>query len=249
MIVKILASGSDGNMIYVQSGETQLLVDIGISKTKAEKVLLQNDIVPHEIKAIFVTHEHGDHIRGLVLANKYMIPVWATEGTWKEIEGIDGSLKRIVKAGEGVPCSTAVHTVITPFVVSHDAYEPVGYVIENAEHKLSICLDTGTVTDSMIEAMMDSSIYVFECNHDTDMLQMSMYAQSVKARIASDIGHLSNMVAARALARLVKGRGEQIYLTHMSKSNNLAALALGTVMRELRRKGLMMGKDFFMEVV
>lgn len=249
MKVDILASGSGGNCIALRSGETTILVDVGIAKTKIEKRLLEVGIRADEINAIFLTHAHKDHTKGLPIANKYRIPVYTSEEEWKDIDGVDKELINVVhNFYEGW---TETNLYITPFRTHHDAFESVGYAIEDLDtrKKISICLDTGIVDSDMLEVMKDSDIYIIESNHDPSMVETSKYPDSVKARILSDIGHLSNEQTANALSKLVRGKGEQIYLTHLSKSNNLPVLAEMTVKRALAKKGFKPGKHYEIEVI
>lgn len=250
MKIDILASGSGGNCIAVRSGSTVILIDAGIPKTKIEKRLLDAGIRPDEIAGIFITHAHGDHIKGLPLASKYRIPVYAAEGEWKDIHGVDEELHSSLSPGDFVRFDFygKGKPEITAFRTHHDAYDPLGYVIEG-EKKVSICLDTGHVDSDMLEAMRGSDVYIIEANHDPDLVAVSDYPDSVKARILSDFGHLSNQQAAGALAKLVQGRGERIYLTHLSRQNNHPAIARATVEAALRRKGFVNGKHYFCEVV
>lgn len=250
MQINILAGGSGGNCIAIQSVETTILIDAGIPKTKIERRLLEAGIRPDKIDAILITHAHKDHIQGLSLANKYHIPVYAGEGEWRDIRTVDDDLRCIIAKDKGVyepiPFDMCEFAVI-PFGTHHDAFDPLGYNVV-ADQKVSICLDTGHVDDEMIEAMSGSDIYIIEANHDPDLVAVSEYPESVKARILSDRGHLSNEQAAEALAKLVQGRGEQIYLTHLSKNNNLPALAANAVKLALKRKGYEEGKHYHLEV-
>jgi phosphoribosyl 1,2-cyclic phosphodiesterase len=247
MKVDILASGSQGNCIALRSGETTILVDAGIAKTKIEKRLLEVGIRPDSIAAILITHAHGDHVKGLPLANKYKIPVFAAENEWKSIKAIDQDLKWSFVSGNDINLE---NFFIESFKTHHDAYDPVGYVISDDEgYKCSICLDTGHVDDEMIGAMEFSNVYIIESNHEPKMVEVSDYPNSVKARIISHVGHLSNEQTAEALSKLVLGIGEQIYLTHLSSNNNLPALAEATTKRALFKKGLKPNKDYFLEVI
>ncbi|PAE21990.1 MBL fold metallo-hydrolase [Bacillus sp. 7504-2] len=248
MKVNILASGSGGNCIALTSGNSTILVDAGIAKTKIDKRLVEVGIQPMNVRAIFITHAHGDHIKGLPLANKYNIPVFASEGEWKDIQVVEDHLKRVVKSGNGIDFKDIFY--IEPFNTHHDAYEPLGYSVYDYEgNRCSICLDTGHVDDEMISAMEFSSIYIIEANHEPNMVEVSDYPNSVKARILSDNGHLSNMQTAEALSRLVSGHGERIYLTHLSSSNNMPKLAEMTVKKALFKKGLKAGEHYEIEVV
>lgn len=257
MKVDILAGGSGGNCIAIQSGDTTILIDAGIPKAKIERRLLDVGIRPDKIAAIFITHAHKDHVQGLPLANKYQIPVYAGEGEWKDIQGVDDGLKCIIRRASGLyePFAFDMGEFgVFPFPVHHDAYEPLGYVIccpneaLDEPAKVSICLDTGHIDRDVLDAMSDSDIYIIEANHDRDMVEASDYPARVKERILSDRGHLSNEQAADALAKLVQGHGERIYLTHLSKTNNLPALAANTVRLAMRRKGYEEGKHYHLEV-
>jgi phosphoribosyl 1,2-cyclic phosphodiesterase len=244
MKIDMLASGSGGNVIAVRSSSNTILVDVGIAKTKIEKRLLEVGIRPDSIDAILITHAHSDHVKGLPLANKYHIPVFASEGEWKSIKGVDPELKRIMTSKQYI-CNFDV----TAFKVHHDAFQPLGYsIVDNVGDKVSICLDTGKVDSEMIETMKYSNFFIIESNHEPAMLEHSNYPNSVKARILSDIGHLSNKQTANALAKLVKGGGEKIYLTHLSSSNNMPELAKLTTIRRLDKKGFKVNKDYEIQV-
>lgn len=249
MKVEILASGSGGNCIALRSGETTILIDAGIAKTKIEKQLVGVGIRPDEVQAIFITHAHKDHIKGLPLANKYRIPVYAGVDEWKTIPGVDEGLRRTIKAGERVGIGFTFS--VTAFDTHHDAMQPLGYVIEDVfnDTKCAVCLDTGHVDDYMLHAMQGCDIYIIEANHDPQMVEASDYPLSVQTRILSHIGHLSNQQTADALSKLIQGRGEQIYLTHLSHKNNLPALAQLTVERTLFGRKLRAGRDYNLEVI
>jgi phosphoribosyl 1,2-cyclic phosphodiesterase len=248
MKVDILASGSGGNCIALSSSQNTILVDVGIAKTKIEQRLMDVGIRPDSIVAILVTHAHGDHVKGLPLANKYKIPVYAAEGEWKSINGVDDDLKRPFKSGADINFDDNFY--IESFKTHHDALDSVGYVVSDYEgQKCSICLDTGHVDDEMISTMEYSNIYIIESNHEPNMVEVSNYPNSVKARILSHIGHLSNEQTAETLSKLINGLGEQIYLTHLSGSNNMPALAEMTTKRALAKKGFKAGIDYKIEVV
>ncbi|MET1177540.1 MBL fold metallo-hydrolase [Peribacillus simplex] len=244
MKVDILASGSGGNVIAVRSSGNTILVDVGIAKTKIEQRLLEVGIKPNEIDAILITHAHSDHVKGLPLANKYHIPVFASEGEWKSIKGVNEELRHIIDGNLLVSGFD-----VTTFNVHHDAFEPIGYaIVDKVGDKVSVCLDTGKVDSEMIEAMKYSEFFIIESNHDPVMLEHSNYPNATKARILSDIGHLSNAQTAEALTKLVKGVGEKIYLTHLSSTNNMSELAKLTTIRALAKKGNKVNEDYEIEV-
>jgi phosphoribosyl 1,2-cyclic phosphodiesterase len=251
MKVDILASGSSGNCIAVTSSEQIILIDAGIARTKIEKRLLAAGIRPDHIEGIFITHAHSDHVKGLPLANKFRIPVWATDGEWKGISGVDDELRRVAETRYGryeMIEFGGVH--VYPFKVHHDAYEPVGYVVEDdVGGRACIVLDTGHIDQEIIDMMEGQIIIIIEANHDPDMVPLCSRPDSIKARILSDIGHLSNEQTAAALQLVIRGRGEQIYLTHLSGENNTPQLAEMTVKAALRQRGFEAGKHYTIEVV
>jgi phosphoribosyl 1,2-cyclic phosphodiesterase len=252
MKVTIIASGSDGNCVHIKSGGIGILIDAGKWKRDIEKRLIAAGIIPgSDIQAIFITHAHNDHIRGLSLANKYTIPVFATEGEWKGISGVDHFLRReLVTIHSNYEMIELDGLYVYPFRTHHDALEPVGYAIEDdIGNRCCVVFDTGHIDSDMLE-MMEGNIYIVETNYDADMLENGPYADSLKARIMSeDRGHLSNDQTAAALSKLIRGKGEHIYLTHLSSTNNMAVLAEGVVKKSLKEKGFLAGTHYFLEVV
>ena len=252
MKVNIVASGSNGNCVHLQSAGTGILIDAGKWKRDIEKKLLEHGVnAATDIQAIFVTHAHGDHIRGLTLAKKYHIPVYATDGEWKKIGGVPTELQRTLETTHSKYDPVDIGILqIHPFRVHHDALEPVAYAIEDDdENRACVVFDTGHIDDEMLN-MMDGNIFIVEANHDIDMLKDGPYDDYLKDRIASPhVGHLSNDQTAEALAKLMRGTGEQIYLTHLSTTNNLPALAAGTVKAMLGRMGFREGRHYTLEVI
>jgi phosphoribosyl 1,2-cyclic phosphodiesterase len=252
MRVEIIATGSNGNCVFLQSGTTGILIDAGKWKRDLEKRLNERGINPvTDIQAICITHAHNDHVRGLSLANKYLIPVYATEGEWNGISGVADELRQTLETQHGSYGMVELGDLhIYPFKTHHDAYEPVGYAVEDDHgNRACIVFDTGHIDDDMLQ-MMEGNIYIVEANHDVDMLRSGDYAESLKARIEDKYrGHLSNDQTAAALAKLIKGRGERIFLTHLSSTNNISRLALLTVTDALRRKGFERGKHYTLEVI
>lgn len=252
MKVTIIASGSDGNCVHIKSGNTGILIDAGKWKRDIEKRLNEKGINPaSDIQAICITHSHSDHIRGLTLANKYSYPVYATEGAWQGISGVNDDLKHTLSTVYGKYESIKLADLfIYPFRTYHDAHEPVGYAIEDdIGNRCCVVFDTGKIDDYMLD-MMEGNIYVIEANHDEELLINGTYADNLKARILSeDRGHLSNLQTAAALKQLIKGSGEQIYLTHLSSSNNTAMHARVEIMRALMERGFKEGQHYKLEVI
>ncbi|MCM1569267.1 MAG: MBL fold metallo-hydrolase [Roseburia sp.] len=232
-----IASGSSGNCIYVGSDATHLLVDAGISGKRTESGLKSLGLSGKELDGILITHEHMDHISGLgVLARKYEIPVYATEGTIQAIKKcgaigrIDEGLFRRVQ--EDVKL-TIKDLVINPMRISHDAAQPVAYRIAYGNKKVGICTDLGVYNDYTVECLKGMDALLLEANHDVNMLQAGPYPYYLKQRILGDKGHLSNENSGRLLSRLLHDGLQAIVLGHLSKENNLPELAYEAVRMEI----------------
>ncbi|WP_243387199.1 MBL fold metallo-hydrolase [Bacillus kexueae] len=242
----VLASGSTGNAIYVESESHSFLVDAGLSGKQMEKLFSEIDRDIRSLDGIFVTHEHSDHIKGLgVLARKYEIPVYANEKTWNAMDGLIGEInldqKFIFQTGT-VKSFGAVD--IESFGVSHDAAEPMFFVFHCGGKKLTLITDTGYVSDRMKGVIRASDAFIFESNHDVEMLRMGRYPWNVKRRILSDVGHVSNEDAALAMADVISDNTKRIYLAHLSQDNNMKDLARMSVEQTLLNKGFGVGEQF-----
>lgn len=225
--MSVLASGSSGNATYVESDKGALLVDVGLTGKKMEGLFNQIDRKIEDLDGILVTHEHIDHIKGLgVLARKYKLPVYANENTWKAIERSDKKIpdeqKFIFNPYE---TKSLAGFDIESFNVSHDAIDPQFYIFHNDYKKLSLITDTGYVSDRMKGMIHGSDCFVFESNHDVDMLRMGRYPWKTKQRILSDMGHVSNEDAGYAMRDVITGSTKRIYLSHLSRDNNMKDLA------------------------
>ena len=242
----ILASGSTGNALYVESDEHSFLVDAGFSGKQMEALFGQIDRDISKLSGIFVTHEHSDHIKGIgVLARKYQLPVYANEKTWRAMEHSVGAIpteQKFVFNMETVKSFGAVD--IESFGVSHDAAEPMFYVFHHGGKKLVLITDTGYVSDRMKGTISNADVYIFESNHDVQMLRMGRYPWNIKRRILSDVGHVSNEDAALAMSDVVGDRTKQVYLAHLSMDNNMKDLAKMAVAQTLQERGLIVGEQF-----
>jgi phosphoribosyl 1,2-cyclic phosphodiesterase len=241
----VLASGSTGNAIYVETDRTSLLIDVGITGKQAEAALQEIGVNPAEVKAILVTHEHVDHIKGIgVLARRYDIPIYANEKTWAELDGQIGTIsekqRKLFEIGE---IKELEDLTIESFGISHDAAEPMGFCLFHGRKKLSVATDLGYVSSRIKETIRGADAYIFEANHDIEMLRMSQYPWNIKRRILSDVGHLSNEAAGEALSDFLQGQAERVFLAHLSKENNMMELAKLTVKNILEEKGLKVGDD------
>lgn len=245
MRFSVLASGSTGNAIYIETDRTSLLIDVGITGKQAEALLQEVGANPSNLQAILVTHEHVDHIKGVgVMARRYDIPIYANQKTWSELDGQIGTIaekqKMLFEIGESKELGDLT---IQSFGISHDAVEPMGFCLYHGNKKLSIATDLGYVSSKIKETIRGADAYIFEANHDVEMLRMSQYPWSIKRRILSDVGHLSNEAAGEALSDFLAGQAERVYLAHLSKENNMMELAKLTVKNVLEEKGLKVGDD------
>lgn len=240
----VLASGSSGNAIFVKTEKQNILVDAGLSGKAMEQLFKQINCCPSNLDAILVTHEHSDHIKGVgILARKYNLPVYANEKTWRAMEDGLGKLsieqKNIFRMEE---TKSFADLDIESFGVSHDAAEPMFYVFHHEGRKLSLITDTGYVSERMKGTIRESDVFIFESNHDMNMLRMGKYPWNVKRRILSDVGHVSNEDAGLALAEVIGTKETKIYLAHLSKDNNMKDLARLTVEQTLLQQGFPLSK-------
>ncbi|WP_408071035.1 MBL fold metallo-hydrolase [Butyrivibrio sp. JL13D10] len=232
-----LSSGSSGNSIYVGSDTTHILVDTGCSKKRIVEGLSKLDLSLDDIDAIFVTHEHSDHIAGLhTILKKHDIPVFATKGT---IQGIRNSDKkgemlssefREIRADEKV---SVKDIIINPMSIMHDALEPVGYRISYGNKKVAIATDLGCYDEYTVDCLKGLDAVLIEANHDVRMLQSGPYPYLLKKRILGEKGHLSNEKSGELLCRILHDNLKGILLGHLSKENNLPELAYETVRVEI----------------
>ena len=232
-------SGSNGNCIYVENDEESILVDCGISGKYLDECIREiNGKLP---SALLVTHEHIDHISGLgILMRKYNLPVFLTDKTLREIERfgklgkIDNSLFNIISPN--MPLNIGGFE-INPFSISHDAVDPVAYRIHSGKNKVAVATDMGYYNDYIVDNLMGLDAMLIEANHDVNMLECGTYSYSLKQRIRSKIGHLSNDDSAKLISKIVKDNTKNILLGHLSSDNNyheLARLTVESYLKEVR---------------
>lgn len=246
MQFSVLASGSSGNAFYIETKEHSFLVDAGLSCKKICQLFEQIGKDPANLDGIFVTHEHSDHIRGLgVMARKYKLPVYANERTWKAMEGLVGDIDTGQKFTFDLETVRSFGSLdVESFGVSHDAADPMFYIFRSGGKKLVLITDTGYVSDRMKAMIRDADVYIFESNHDVEMLRMGRYPWNVKRRILSDVGHVCNEDAALAMSEVVGDRTKRIYLAHLSRDNNMKDLARMSVSQTLATRGIEVGTQF-----
>ncbi|WP_170292104.1 MBL fold metallo-hydrolase [Heliobacterium mobile] len=234
-----IASGSSGNCSYIEGNDTRILVDAGLTGKQVEKGLSAVGVDPKRIDAVVVTHEHIDHVRGVgVLARRYKLPVYATEGTWEGMAGCIGKVPEEQVRVVDSDCKIAIKDVdVEIFPTPHDARQSIGITVSDGEKRVGLATDAGYVTRGMGRRLMGCEGLIFEANHDPHMLQYGPYPPHLKRRIASEKGHLSNPVCGEALAKLCDSGTRQIILAHLSAENNNPHVALQTVESILTERG------------
>lgn len=234
-----IASGSSGNCIYAGNEEEGILIDVGISMKRVKEGLEQQNLSFDNVKAIFITHEHTDHVSGLgPVLRKVPIPVYATGETvhaiWEKgnMKNISPDLFHSISPKEEVLVGDMM---VRPFSISHDAANPVCYTVERDKKKVGIATDMGCYTQETIDNLADCHALLLEANHDINLLQVGNYPYSLKLRILGDKGHLSNDASARLIKELLHSDLQHIVLGHLSKENNFPELAYQTVSYELEK--------------
>ncbi len=215
-----LGSGSEGNATIVEVGRTRLMLDCGFSAVETETRLRRIGLAPSDIAAIVVTHEHGDHIRGVgKFARKFDIPVWLTYGTFSS--QADGFLPSELVREIDSHAPFAINDVeVFPYPVPHDAREPAQFVFGDGALRLGILTDVGSTTPHIESVLSGLNGLMLEANHDVALLQNSAYPRSLKERIGGRFGHLSNDASANLLAKLDCRTLQHCVAAHLSRQNN-----------------------------
>lgn len=245
-----LFSGSKGNSYYIGSSGEGVLIDAGRSCKQLVQALEFNGININSIGGIFVTHEHTDHCNGLkVFAKKFNIKVFASLGTLEALEE-GGKLDPSTYTQVITDSVTVGNMQINRCNTSHDARESCCYQVVTADNrKATVATDLGVMTDSVRSLIKDSNFAVVESNHDIKMLKLGGYPQSVKSRILSNRGHLSNDACASELSEFIKSGNIRLMLGHISENNNIPELALNTSLAELAKENMKNGVDFTLATV
>ncbi len=237
MRFSVLASGSGGNAIYLEAGRTKLLIDGGLSGRELTRRLACLGVAPASLNGILVTHEHRDHILGVgVLARRFGLPVYIHPATRVAAGALLGPLPSVIPFHTGGPFAVGP-VQVTPFPVPHDAANPVGFTFRANGSKLGLATDMGYAPPVVQERLKGSHTLILESNHDLTMLREGPYAWSLKQRILSRRGHLSNDASRALLQKLVHGRLDRVVLAHLSHVNNEQALAYEAAREVLARSG------------
>jgi len=225
MRFSVLGSGSRGNSVYVESGQTGILIDGGFSGKELAKRLRSIDRDIADVKAICVTHEHNDHISGVgVISRRYSIPVLANVGTFRRAEKKLGKLHERIEFETGSSIEFE-DLKIRSFRISHDTADPVGFVIDDKKLSLGYCTDTGKSSHLMTRRLLGCNGIILEFNHNPGMLKNGPYPLALQQRVRSSQGHLSNEDGAEFLNTILSNQLQIIVLAHLSDTNNTPQLA------------------------
>lgn len=236
MKISVLASGSKGNCTYVETKNTKILIDLGMSSLYIEKSLKSLGINPDQINGIFITHTHIDHISGLrVFVKKHHPTLYLTKKMYDELLSIIDITNYVIIEDKIV----LEDLIVDFFKTSHDASDSVGYILKSLEKEAVYVTDTGYINAKNFSRISNKDIYIFESNHDVEMLMNNEhYPYYTKQRILSDKGHLSNKDSAYYLSKFVGPETKYIVLAHLSEQNNNPELAYNTLKEKLNNNSI-----------
>ncbi len=242
-----LSSGSNGNCYYFEHNGDAFLVDAGIGPRTIKKRLLEHGLEFEKIRFVLVTHDHLDHIKSLgVICGKYKIPAFATKTLHNSLvhhfctRGRMSGCARFTKLGEATEC---FGVEFTPFLVSHDATQTVGYKIKVENVTFTLATDIGQSNLDLVKYAQESQVLILESNFDIDMLMRGPYTPELKVRICNGEGHLSNDRAAEIIRKVYHNGLSHIFLCHLSENNNTPQKALESAELALKSIGVRPGND------
>lgn len=244
MQICTIASSSSGNCTLVSDGGTNILIDAGVSCRKISTALKELGILCSDISAVFITHEHTDHICGLKTFEKQfgipvMAPIAVARGITAAIPEIECYIKEISVGEELNIGSLSIRAFHTP----HDTEESVGYKITDGKKTFALATDMGHVSEEVLRELIGVDAAVLEANHDPELLKTGPYPFHLKKRILSDYGHLSNRLCGLLAGRLFEHGAKNIILAHLSKENNTPELAYKTVAKYMSESGAVPGEN------
>ncbi len=237
MFFSVLGSGSKGNSVYLESGKTGILIDAGFSGKEIQNRLQSIDRDLSNVSALWLTHEHGDHIRGAgVVSRKCRIPVYANKGTFAAARTRLGKLfsKKEFTTGDTLQIG---EMRIRSFSVSHDTADPVGFVVSSGDYSVGYCTDTGKVSHLIAQRLAGCNGLILEFNHNLHMLKNGPYPLPLQQRVRSSRGHLCNEDGAKFLARMMGSQLHIAVLAHLSETNNRPELAREAAVESIQEWG------------
>ncbi len=246
----MLGSGSSGNATLVSAGDTHILVDVGLSGRETARRLAECGLSPQQISAIVISHEHGDHCRGIApFARHLEVPIFMTDAAYAAYcetgTAFEERKRQPIESGRPFDVDGVL---ITPFAVAHDARDPVAFGIEKNGVKIAIVLDLGEISQLVVERLRGCDAIVLDSNHDRSMLEVGPYPWALKQRVWSRLGHLSNDQVADYLANDFDGRARHLVLAHLSEKNNLPELALLSARRALEERSSLIAIQTQLEI-
>jgi len=246
-----LYSGSSGNAFYAGGKNAGVLIDIGVSYRALVNALNSCEIPLSNIKALFITHEHSDHIKGIetFLKRNPSIPIYASLETLTYISEHSAlpSSARLIEISQNAVCEADM--CIEAFDTPHDALHSLGFKIRTSDDRaISIATDLGHLDENIIANLLKSDLVLLESNYDKDMLRFGPYPYVLKRRISGELGHLSNDECSSVLPMLVDSGVSRIVLAHLSEQNNRPDIAENYARSSLDDKGYHRGRDYLLEV-
>lgn len=229
MKFEVLSSGSKGNTTFISTIETKILIDCGNTCKYVCEKLKSININPNELDAIFITHTHKDHISGLkVFLHKYNIKVYLTEKMLSDLPYVENY--ELINTDAILIKDMKIEMIKT----SHDAPDARGYIINSNNKSIVYITDTGYINNKYHSMLEDKDVYIFESNHDVELLNNSSYPFALRKRILSDKGHLSNHDSSMYLSKFIGNNTKYILLAHLSEENNTPLLAYNTLIDKLK---------------
>lgn len=231
-----LYSSSSGNSTFIGDERGGILIDAGVSMKRLIEALEKNGIAPDRVEGILISHEHSDHIKGLLnFTKRFHTPVYTGIETAKFLTSRDLiSTSSVINVFENVDSFCVGDYEVHPFATPHDSRESYGFRIKNPEGKVVVtCTDLGYVTEDVHKNLLSASVCLIEANYDDKMLERGRYPYPLKQRIRSDRGHLSNANSAAEIEILIRNGTQRIILGHLSQENNTPYIARQTVLSQL----------------
>jgi phosphoribosyl 1,2-cyclic phosphodiesterase len=235
MRICVLGSGSSGNATFIEHGQTRLLIDAGLRAKEIVLRLFQIGIDPATLSGIFISHEHNDHMEGAApLSRKYKVPVFISP---RALDHSSFALHHVENhaVSADIPLQLGA-IIVTPFSTPHDSVDPLGFALRAGNSRVCIVTDVGFVSENIRDRISKCDVLVIESNHDLEMLRTGPYPWSLKQRVMSNFGHLSNEALGYFLCEYFDGTERKVILTHLSRQNNHPQIAYVSAMRALEKK-------------